>query len=312
MRLLGEAEQVIFLREHLFALPLEGYRPLGDPTRHLQALVAFFSRCRDEDVSPEEYRAYAEELQSRSAAHPEDEALAEAARRADELARTYAAFSKLKAEAGCIDFGDQVALALDLLRTHPAARQAYQERFRYILVDEFQDTNYAQFELVKLLAARHHNVTVVGDDDQSIYKFRGAAISNILGFVDHYPEATTVVLTDNYRSFQPLLDGAYRLIRHNDPDRLEVRQGVDKRIVARRGDGPAIRHHHFDTLESESGFVARTIAEAVASGERRWRDFAILVRSNNDADPFIRDLNMQGIPHRFSGNRGLYRRPEVR
>ncbi|MFQ6672441.1 MAG: ATP-dependent helicase, partial [Candidatus Tectimicrobiota bacterium] len=312
VRLLTEAEQVIFLQEHLFALPLEAYRPLGDPTRHLQALVKFFSRCRDEDVSPEEYRAYAAELHHRSAADSADEALAEEARQADELARTYAAYSALKAEAGCIDFGDQVALALTLLRTHPAALQATQERFRYILVDEFQDTNYAQFELVKLLAEGHRNVTVVGDDDQSIYKFRGAAISNILGFVDHYPEATTVVLTDNYRSFQPLLDGAYRLIRHNDPDRLEVRQGVDKRIVARRGDGPAIRHHHFDTLESESGFVARTIAEAVASGERRWRDFAILVRSNNDADSFIRDLNMQGIPHRFSGNRGLYRRPEVR
>ncbi|MDV2495276.1 MAG: ATP-dependent DNA helicase [bacterium] len=312
VRLLSQAEQVIFLRERLFRLPLDYYRPLGDPTRYLQALVTLFSRCRDEDVSPAEYLAYAEGLQSQSAAHPEDEALGEEARREAELARAYKAYGELKDEAGCIDFGDQVSLPLELLRTHPAALRDCQARFRYILVDEFQDTNYAQFELVKLLAAAHRNVTVVGDDDQSIYKFRGAAISNILGFMDHYPEATTVVLADNYRSVQPVLDGAYRLIRHNDPDRLEVRQGVDKHIVARRGGGADIRHHHFDTISSEGDFVARTIEEAVEAGERRWRDFAILVRANKDADHFIRALNVRSIPHRFSGNRGLYSRPEVR
>lgn len=310
--LLTQAEQVIFLRERLFRLPLEYYRPLGDPTRHLQAMVSFFSRCRDEDVSPEEYLAYAEELRSRSAASPEDEALAESARREYELGKTYAAYSELKAEEGCIDFSDQVALPLALLRTHPSALEDYQRRFRYVLVDEFQDTNYGQFELVKLLAAGHRSVTVVGDDDQSIYKFRGAAISNILGFMDSYPEAATVVLKENYRTVQPILDGAYRLIRHNDPDRLEVKQGVDKRIVARRGDGFSIRHHHFDTLSSESDFVARTILEAVDRGERSYKDFAILVRSNNDADPFLRALNLRAIPQRFSGNRGLYGRPEVR
>lgn len=312
VRLMTQAEQVIFLKERLFRLPLDYFRPLGDPTRYLQALVTLFSRCRDEDVSPDEYLEYAEGLRGQSAANPEDEALAESARREDELSRTYAAYYELKAEAGCIDFGDQVALPLALLRTHPTALQAYQERFRYILVDEFQDTNYGQFELVKLLAAGHRNVTVVGDDDQSIYKFRGAAISNILGFMDHYPEATTVVLAENYRSYEPILDGAYRLIRHNDPDRLEVRQGVDKRIVAGRGGGAAIRHHNFDTLSSESDFVARTIDEAVEGGELSYRDFAILVRSNNNADPFIRALNARAIPHRFSGTRGLYGRPEVR
>ena len=176
VRLLNQAEQVIFLRERLFRIPLDYYRPLGDPTRHLQALVALFSRCRDEDVSPAEYLAYAEGLERQSAAHPEDEAIAEEARREAELARAYAAYGELKAEAGCIDFGDQVSLPLELLRTHPAALRDCQARFRYILVDEFQDTNYAQFELVKLLAAAHRNVTVVGDDDQSIYKFRGAAL----------------------------------------------------------------------------------------------------------------------------------------
>ena len=122
-----------------------------------------------------------------------------------------------------------------------------------MLVDEFQDTNHAQFELVRLLApAPTGNVTVVGDDDQSIYRFRGAALSNILGFRAAYRKTGRVVLTDNFRSPQPVLDAAYRLIRHNDPDRLEVRERIDKRLRARapagvgtggRGHQPRVRHH---------------------------------------------------------------------
>ena len=110
---------------------------------------------------------------------------------------------------------------------------AERARHRYILVDEFQDTNHAQWETVKLLAAEHGNVTVVGDDDQSIYRFRGAALGNILGFREAYPKATSVVLVDNYRSRQSILDASHRLIRHNDPDRLEAREGLDKRLKAR-------------------------------------------------------------------------------
>ncbi len=107
-------------------------------------------------------------------------------------------------------------------------------RFRYLVVDEFQDTNRAQAELVGLLAEGHRNVAVVGDDDQAIYAFRGAAIDNILGFRDRYPSARTVVLRRNYRSLAPILDAAHRLVRFNDPDRLEVRAGVSKRLKAER------------------------------------------------------------------------------
>ena len=150
---------------------------------------------------------------------------------------------------GCIDFGDQVVLALRLVRTSAAARAAIAGRFRYILVDEFQDTNRAQAELVAALADGHRNVTVVGDDDQAIYAFRGAAIDNILAFQDRYLGARTIVLRRNYRSLAPILDAAYRLVRFNDPDRLEVRTGIVKRLRPHRisptaGAGPArgVRH----------------------------------------------------------------------
>ncbi|MFN3476655.1 MAG: ATP-dependent helicase, partial [Candidatus Methylomirabilales bacterium] len=186
-------------------------------------------------------------------------------------------------------------------------------------VDEFQDTNYAQLQLVKLLASKYRNLCVVGDDDQSIFRFRGASFSNILVFLKEYPDAQTIVLSENYRSTQPILDAAYRLIQHNNPDRLEVEAGIDKRLVAkicpeqgrRDGSGSPVQYKIFGTYEDEADWVAETIAEKAQEGIP-YREFAILVRRNADADPFIRSLNMKGIPWRFSGSRGLYDREEIR
>jgi DNA helicase-2/ATP-dependent DNA helicase PcrA len=311
-RVLTRPEQVVFLRENLFALPLQRLRPLGDPTKHLQALVTLFSRAKDEAVTPEEYLAFAAELADRAKAAPEDAAPREEAALQQELAACYREYQRLLGERGLVDFGDQVLLCLRLFREHPLILEKFRERFRYILVDEFQDTNHTQWELVKLLAGREGNITVVGDDDQSIYKFRGAAISNILGFTAAYPEARRIVLRENFRSSQVILDAAYRLIRHNDPDRLEVREKIDKRLVATAPEGSMPRHLHHDTVSSEADAVARLIAGRVEAGAWAYRDVAILVRANRDADPFLRAMNLQAIPWRFSGNQGLYARPEVR
>ena len=311
-RVLTRAEQVIFLRDHLFEFPLRHYRPLGDPTRHLQAMLGLFSRLKDEDVGPDEYLAHAEAL---LAAATGDETRLQAEQHL-ELARTYAQYQTLMARLGQVDFGDQIVESLRLFRTRPHVLRRYQERFKYVLVDEFQDTNYAQFELVKLLVARNRNVAVVGDDDQAIFRFRGASMSNILDFDRTYPDAQKVVLQENRRSPQAILDAAYRLIQHNNPDRLEVAQQIDKRLIAKGPDGgerlgKAPEHLAFDTLSSESDHVASMIVEAHEAG-RPLKDFAILVRANHDADAFLRALNMRGLPWTFSGNAGLYGRPEVR
>jgi DNA helicase-2/ATP-dependent DNA helicase PcrA len=301
-RVLTRAEQVIFFRDQLFKLPLRYYRPLGDPTKHVQALISLWSRLKDEDVAPEEYLAYAEKRRAEGA---------EDATQQMELAETYARYQALMAEAGNVDFGDQIVLSLKLFRTRPHVLQRYQRRFKYLLVDEFQDTNYAQFELVKLLAASHRNVTVVGDDDQAIFRFRGASMSNILDFDRTYPDAKKVVLQENYRSPQAILDPAYRLIQHNNPDRLEVARQIDKRLISQVGAGTPPTHLAFDTVSSESDRVCEIIADGHDQG-RPLKEFAILVRANNDADPFLRALNMRGIPWTFSGNQGLYGRPEIR
>ncbi len=316
-RILTEAEQVIYLKEHLFDLPLERYRPLGNPVRHLRAILTLFSRAKDEDVSPEEYADYAKNLRERLETEKdlsaEERALLEVeAAEQEELAGTYAKYQELLAEHGFVDFGDLITLSLKLLREHPGVLERYREAFRYILVDEFQDTNYAQFELLKLLAGEERNITVCGDDDQSIYKFRGAAISNILNFQEEYPDAHLVVLTENYRSTQQILDSAYRLIQNNNPDRLEVKSGIVKRLHAVAGEGSPIVQRHFERLDEECDFVAEEIARRVKEEGRAYSNFAILVRSNAQADPFLHALNLLHIPWHFSGSRGLYDREEIR
>jgi DNA helicase-2/ATP-dependent DNA helicase PcrA len=317
VRVLSRAEAVIFLREHLFEFELDAYRPLGDPTRFLAALVTLFSRCKDEDISPLTYEQHAARLTAEAslvadASGVDPAAVAEEAARQTELASAYARYQELLAQNGFIDFGDQVALALRLVRESPSARAAIAGRFRYVLVDEFQDTNRAQAELVTALAEPHRNITVVGDDDQAIYAFRGAAIDNILGFRDRYPTARTVVLRRNYRSLGPILDASYRLIRFNDPDRLEIRTGIAKRLRAQRREvGPAVRLEPFATGSEEADWIAADIARRVAEGAAP-RDHAVLVRANGHADPVLRALNVCGVPWRFSGSSGLYARPEVR
>jgi len=228
-----------------------------------------------------------------------------------ELAAFYAAHQRLLAEAGLVDFGDQIHRTLGLLRERPAILARLRERYRWILVDEFQDTNHAQLEMLKLLAGDVANLTVVGDDDQAIYLWRGAAAANLLAFRRLYAACREVVLTENYRSTQVILDAAARLVSFNNPYRLEVIAGIDKRLRSDREGGAPVRHLHHDTVSAEADAVATGIASRLQAGARP-RDVAVLVRSNDDADPFLRALNVQGIPHRFSGSRGLYAREEVR
>ena len=311
-RVLTGAETVVFLRERLFVLPLERLRPLGDPTRHLDGLVRHFGRLADEDIGPDAYAAYAEA--ERSAAHEtNDAARLDRAEIFAELAACYRAYLELLAAEGVVDFAGLLTLSLRLLREQPALRAELRRRHRWILVDEFQDTNFVQFEIVRLLAGDSPNLTVVGDDDQSIYKFRGASISNILDFRKAYPACTTRVLVENYRSTQPILDAAYRLIRHNDPERLEFKEKVDKRLRASgpRPEGPDVFAQGFDSPSTEADHVARTIRGAVDAGTRRYGDFAVLVRRHAATDPVVRALALLDVPCRIADGGGLYDRPEV-
>jgi DNA helicase II / ATP-dependent DNA helicase PcrA len=304
LKILTKPEQVVFIQDNLMAFDLNYYRPLSNPTKHIDALISHFSKLKDEIISPENYIALCEEKLKDVGDRQEWE-------KQLELAKAYQRYEELKEQYGYLDFGDQINLTIKLFKNNNDILKYYQKQFKYILVDEFQDTNYAQNELVKLLAGDNANITVVGDDNQSIYRFRGAAISNILEFKSHYPGAKEIVLTQNYRSTQQILDASYRLITHNNPDTLEFKYGISKKLKG-QSKGPLPVHIHCDSVSSEADKIAQIIKEKYESGNYKLKDFAILVRKNSAGEDFMRALGYYGLPYKFEGSSGLYDRPEIR
>lgn len=330
LRVLGRAEVVLLLREHLFELGLKRFLPLGDPTQFLGDIAGYFSRAKDEALGSDQIQEFATRLQTKalearqSAAVITDvelqrqllsyaDAVDLVAVEHGELSVALRTYRTILNQRGLLDFGDQVLRAYELVRDDPLVAAQVRDQHRWVLVDEYQDTNRLQGSLVDLLAEGRRNLTVVGDDDQSIYRFRGAAISNILSFAERYPDAGKVVLTKNYRSTQPVLTAARRLIRYNDPERLEVRLGISKELTPEGmpGDAPPVLFRRFRTTANEADWIATEIRDSIASG-RRARDHAVLVRANVDSVEIGRSLNMLGIPWRSSGAAGLYDQPEVR
>ncbi|MBE7524861.1 ATP-dependent helicase [candidate division WWE3 bacterium] len=310
-KLLNETDAWLLLKRHIEELPLDHYRPLGNPVKFLGALLQHISRAKDENVSPDEYLRFAED----AALDGDAEFVSSERKRLKELADLAFAYRRLLREEGALDFGDLIQETLRLFRERPYVLQEFRERFPFILVDEFQDTNWAQYELVRLLAGESRNLTVVGDDDQAIYKFRGASLANILQFRDDYPDAKTVTLTENYRSHQEILDLAYGFITKNDPNRLEIRlkdTGLSKKLRAVRGDGGDVRVCWYRSVEEESRGVAERIRRLKDEDiSLSWNDIAVLVRSNDGAEPFVRALEALGIPFRFYAMRGLYTKPVI-
>lgn len=310
-RLLTETDAWLLLKRHIDELPLSHYRPLGNPVKFLGELLKHFSRAKDEGITPEQYLDFAQN----AILDGDGEFVTGERARLAEIADCYFAYRKILRDEGALDFGDLIIETLRLLRESPHVLRDLRKQFRLIMVDEFQDTNWAQYELIKLLAGTERNITVVGDDDQAIYKFRGASLANILQFRDDYPDATTILLVENYRSHQEILDCAYGFITKNDPNRLEVRfkdTGLSKRLTSAKGSGGKVETVWYRTLEDEADGVASRILELKeADPELTWNDVAILSRSNDGAEPFIYALERRGIPFRFYALRGLYAQPVV-
>lgn len=314
-KLLTQTEQWILMKKNLDLFDLDYYKPLGDPTRFIHELITHFSRLKDEMITPAAYLEFAGRLtagqpkraavKKKTAAEPGDDALE--AQRLHELANAYQAYNKLLLDNGFLDFGDLIGYTLKLFRERPNILERYRRQFEYIMVDEFQDTNTAQYELIKLLASPKNNLVAVGDDDQSIYKFRGASLSNILEFKNDYPEAKEIVLTENYRSGQKILDASHSFIAHNNPNRLEAKLGLDKKLRSQSKDPGDIRFVEFATEFAETQAVAEMI-EALhnTKNAENWSDMAILVRANDTADRFTRELARRNIPNHFVSLKGLY------
>ena len=221
------------------------------------------------------------------------------------IAEVYAEYQARLLRAGAMDFDDLLLNAVRLLREHPDVLLHYQRRFRHILVDEYQDTNRVQNELVVLLSSDHRNVCVVGDSDQSVYRFRGADIRNILEFEDAFPDATVILLEQNYRSTQTILDAANAVIANNFGRK-------PKALWTDKGSGPKIRRYHADDEADEAQWVTHEMARLHDSGEHTWGELAVFYRTNAQSRVLEEQLMRSGVPYKVVGGTRFYDRREVK
>ena len=220
------------------------------------------------------------------------------------VARLYAAYQRHLRESNALDFDDIIYLTVELFRRFPEELAKYQYRFPYVLVDEYQDTNHAQYQLISLLTHASGNLCVVGDDDQSIYRFRGATIENILGFEEEFPDCTVIRLEQNYRSTQNILDAANSVIANNTGRK-------SKHLWTNAGAGEKITWYRAADESDESAYVSDTILKQVKAGEK-YSDHAILYRMNAQSNMLERALVHKGIPYRIYGGTRFYDRKEIK
>ena len=255
-----------------------------------RSLLAAISSAKDELVSPTQFALQAS-------------ASSDFAKK--KQAQVYQEYQAALQKNNALDFDDLIVKTVELLQTDPEVLAYYQERFRYIMVDEYQDTNTAQFELIRLLAGKYKNLCVVGDDDQSIYKFRGANIYNILNFEKHFPDAVTIKLEQNYRSTQNILNAANSVIANNVGRKA-------KTLWTANGEGEKIDFEQFDTAYEEADYVARDIASGVRDGKYGYGDYAVLYRTNAQSRLFEERFIVSNIPYKIVGGVNFYARKEVK
>ena len=266
----------------------EVYKSLGVDEKFLalKAAISSIGRLKDKMISPQEAMT------------------APADTRAGLVAKIYDAYQKKLLQAGAMDFDDLIYQTVRLFQEHEDVRDFYQARYQYVLVDEYQDTSVAQFQLVYLLAGAHRNVCVVGDDDQSIYRFRGATIENILNFEEHFQGAKVIRLEQNYRSTSTILDAANCVIQNN-----QARKG--KTLWTANGQGDKILCYQADSEMDEAAHVATVIGQNLRNGAK-LRDHAILYRMNAQSGPIETYFARAGIPYKIVGGQRFYDRKEIK
>ena len=251
-------------------------------------IISVISNAKDKLINPKQFREKYKNDFSKS-----------------KIADVYALYQDRLKRNSALDFDDLISKTVELFREHEDVLDFYRNRFRYIMVDEYQDTSRAQYELVRLLAQGHQNICVVGDDDQSIYGWRGADIRNILEFERDYDDVHVIKLEQNYRSTQIILDAANYLIKNN----IERKR---KKLWSEKKEGELIKIQLAETEVDEAEFVANTISTMVRTGERSYKDFAVLYRANAQARPVEDALNRAGIPYNIYGGTKFYERKEIK
>jgi DNA helicase-2/ATP-dependent DNA helicase PcrA len=298
--LLDKVDVWIFLRRRMEQLELEFYRKLAEPGAFLHALNDFFSRCQDELIDPESFEAYVQEaekaLRARAASLDPGgrKLLEEEIRKKRELARVFRNSRRLIEAAGCSSLGSLIPETVRLFDREPECLALYQDRFRYVLVDEFQDTNYAQVELLKRLVKSPFNITAVGDDDQAIYRFRGASHGAFKMFDEAFPGHRTIYLDRNYRSTKRILGVAGVLIAKNE------RYERKPELQTEKEEGCAVFVLQSPDYESEARWIAEEV-ERLARRGTPLGDLAVLYRAHYYRDPLVGEFRRRNIPFAIRG-----------
>lgn len=253
-----------------------------------RALLSAISSAKNEMISPEEYRLDAEGDFSRK-----------------KIAEVYAEYEKQLRANNALDFDDLLVKAVQLFQTQPDVLEYYQERFRYIMVDEYQDTNTVQFRLIQILSSKYRNLCVVGDDDQSIYKFRGANIKNILNFEEEFPDAVVIKLEQNYRSTSTILNAANAVIRNNHGRK-------DKTLWTENPEGEKLVCRQFDNAYDEADYIAGAIQKKVKEEGASYNECAVLYRTNAQSRMFEERFVSTNIPYKVIGGVNFYARREIK
>jgi DNA helicase-2/ATP-dependent DNA helicase PcrA len=276
-----DADQLTLVKEAMAELNIdpETFKP--------RPLLTLISRAKEEMLSPEDYAALAESYDARTAA------------------RVYPVYQRMLQENRALDFDDLIFYTVRLLRQHAPVRERYQSRFRHVLVDEYQDINYSQYELVKLLATREHHLCVVGDDDQSVYRWRGADVRFILAFEEDYPNAKVLKLEQNYRSSQNILDAAYHVVSKNLGRR-------EKRLWTENPPGEGVLAYFADDEVDEARYIADHVERDAAEHARGYHEYAVLYRTNAQSRVIEDVFRRRRIPYRIIGSLRFYDRKEVK
>ncbi len=290
-KVLTQIESEILLGDHIMDAPLDSLRPLSNPKSHVRPILQFISRCKDELISPRQLDQWVKSNQLEQ--YDRQTYL--------ELAAVFHYYQALLQTQNLLDYGELLSRSHHLLKNHQDALHKLQQQFMHILVDEYQDTNFAQDEILTLLATKNGAITVVGDDDQSIYRFRGASVGQMERFLQTFPHTAVVTLTENFRSPQTILDAAYELIQHNNPYRLEVSAKINKKLtskIANVSTKPStlnpIPLYTFPADLKEAEWIVADITSRIEAGALAG-DHCILTRTNAESNVIRAQLEAEGI-----------------
>ena len=298
-RVITETAQLVYLTKNINSFGIEHLEFNHEPYTLAEEMAKFISRCKDESISPQEIQQYITKKQKEEL----DEQAQEDLNCLKDILRIYGAYEDYKLRNNLIDFGDMLCSVHNLLKNKPLILKSYQEKFKFVIVDEFQDTNYIQLQIVQLIASKHGHITVVGDDDQSIYRFRGAYLTNIAEFKKIFPNYKEIALEHNYRSTKKIVAVANKLIE-NSPER------TIKKLFTNNPDGEKVEVTETTTDNAQANYILETVKKLLK--KHPIQDIAILCRRRASAEPIIKAFRKQRVRFNFVGETGFFQEPIIK